>query len=664
MRTKRIRLAIALVLAVGMTGSFLVSSPTIGAVPLGARIHGGAFKPIFRGTLPPLSEIAARRPGRPRGAGSDAAAELEIIRRHQEQLGEEGGGEPAVTAPIPSGKNLPVKNHGPDLKASWQGSNHFDSRYADGGNQFSGEPPDQGLCAGNGFVMETVNSVVQVYDEVGHRLLAGQPGAPGGGAVGISLNQAFGYPSEFVRPDGPFGPFLFDINCYYDAQTRRWFHLADDLEQDPTTGDFTGRSRLDLAVSTSANPLGRWKLYSWAGQNDGTQGTPNHTCDLGPCFPDYPQLGADANGIYITVNEYSFNGTDYNGVQLYALSKADLVDGAHAPTALLFENLKVPELYQKAFTLRGAQSRPGSFERAKGGTEYFISSTAGDGTETGNLTGGSDNVVVWALTNTSSLGGHAPDPVLTHTVVDTIPYALPPLALQKPGKTPLLRCINIGAACSGLDAPFQQEGPYPLDAGDTRMMSSFFSHGVLWGTLDTSLKGKGGSEFGPDNDFAPDPIRERAGVAYFAIRPMLAGGLRARVLQQGAFGVKNANLTFPSFAMGKGKDGVLGATLVGPTMYPSAVYVKIGLGMKPQAVRVAARGKGPDDGFTGTFFGDFRPRWGDYGFAVPGDGDSVWFAAEYIAQRCGFAEFFNDPDCGGTRSFFANWSTRVSRVKT
>jgi hypothetical protein len=661
MRVKRTRLAVACALAASVTAA-LLAAPTVGvAAGASAGVHGSPFGVIFRGTLPRLSTIAAAPATTARVADSDAAAELEIIRRHQEQRAE-GAGEPTVTVPTPSAPNLPVMGAGADLKRSFEGVNHFDSRFSDQGNQFSGEPPDQGLCAGNGYVMETVNTSMQIYDEAGTPLLEGQTGVPGSGPVGVSLTQAFGYPPTFVRPAGPFGPFLFDVSCYYDAQTRRWFHLSDNLEQDPVTGDFTGRNRLDLAVSTSANPLGRWHLYSWASQNDGRQGTPDHMCDGGPCFADYPHIGADANGIYITVNEYSFFGSDYNGVQLYAFSKADLEDGGAYPTTLLYENLRVPELRQKAFTLRAAQSRPDSFEWRAGGVEYLISSTAGDGSETGNTTGGSDNVVVWALMDTSSLNSLHPDPVLHHTVVDTIPYVLPPLGLQKDGPTPLLDCINLGVDCVGDPAPFVQEGPYPLDSGDTRMMSSFFAKGVLWGTLDTGLKGAGGSNYGPDNDFAPTPIDEKAGVAYFAIRPSLAGGLGATVLQQGAFGVRNANVTYPSFAMGKGNIGVLGATLVGPDRYPSAVYVKVGLGMDPSVVRVAARGVGPDDGFTGTFEGGFRPRWGDYGYAVPGEDGSVWLAHEYIAQRCSFATFLSDTTCGNTRSFFANWSTRVYKV--
>ena len=57
-----------------------------------------------------------------------------------------------------------VAGSNPELANSFDGLNHFDQRTANGGNQFSLEPPDQGLCAGNGFVVEVVNSVIQVWD--------------------------------------------------------------------------------------------------------------------------------------------------------------------------------------------------------------------------------------------------------------------------------------------------------------------------------------------------------------------------------------------------------------------------------------------------------------------------------------------------------------------
>src|SRR5205814_1244087 len=60
-------------------------------------------------------------------------------------------------------------------------------------------------------------------------------------------------------------------------------------------------------------------------QDDGTQGTPVHpNC---PCLGDYPHIGADANGVYLTTNEFPFSG-GFNSAQIYAVSKRDLVAGA------------------------------------------------------------------------------------------------------------------------------------------------------------------------------------------------------------------------------------------------------------------------------------------------------------------------------------------------
>ena len=46
------------------------------------------------------------------------------------------------------------------------GLNHFDQRFAGTGDytntQFSLEPPDQALCVGNGFVVESVNTAIRV----------------------------------------------------------------------------------------------------------------------------------------------------------------------------------------------------------------------------------------------------------------------------------------------------------------------------------------------------------------------------------------------------------------------------------------------------------------------------------------------------------------------
>ena len=66
------------------------------------------------------------------------------------------------------------------------------------------EPPDQGLCAGGGYVMEFINNALAIYDKSGSQLLAPVGSAP-----------AFQQPTS---------DFFSDPRCYYDAPTKRWFY--------------------------------------------------------------------------------------------------------------------------------------------------------------------------------------------------------------------------------------------------------------------------------------------------------------------------------------------------------------------------------------------------------------------------------------------------------
>src|SRR5262249_3706837 len=67
---------------------------------------------------------------------------------------------PSDHVPTPAGNSISGSNPG---FTGFNGLSHRDQRLADGGNQFSLEPPDQGLCAGNGFVLEPINTALQAY---------------------------------------------------------------------------------------------------------------------------------------------------------------------------------------------------------------------------------------------------------------------------------------------------------------------------------------------------------------------------------------------------------------------------------------------------------------------------------------------------------------------
>ena len=280
----------------------------------------------------------------------------------------------------------------PEVVLSFEGLNHRNSRLAFGGNQYSGEPADQGVCAGNGFILETVNSVLRVFD------------ANTGVAVTnpIALNEFYGFPPAITRPTGaPFGPFTFDVGCHFDPDSGRWFHLAVDLDQDPATGDYTGKNYLDLAVSATGNPTGDWNIYRIPAMNDGTEGTPNHNCAGGPCFGDFPHLGVDRNGVFITTNEFPLFGDGFTGAQVYAMSKKALTSGSANLNLFLFDTSQ-PQWQAKegepGFTLWPALSTDKQFSGSQGGTAYFVSSNA-----VFTWDGASSEMIVWAVSNTQSL---------------------------------------------------------------------------------------------------------------------------------------------------------------------------------------------------------------------------------------------------------------------
>ncbi len=129
----------------------------------------------------PIGSLARRSPSvRANLAGPENPLDPELYRVHsREGQALEGGdaiheGErPAPHATVTKGVS------GIGGGTSFDALNHFDSRYNDGGNQFSGEPPDQGLCASKTREFEIVNSAVQVYTTSGHALIAGTPAHPG-----------------------------------------------------------------------------------------------------------------------------------------------------------------------------------------------------------------------------------------------------------------------------------------------------------------------------------------------------------------------------------------------------------------------------------------------------------------------------------------------------
>src|SRR5256714_2138767 len=349
----------------------------------------------------------------------------------------------------------------PQFVSGFEGLNHYQQRYSRGGNQFSVEPPDQGMCAGNGYVLEAVNDVLNVFDATtGASVLPDNTatnivaGFPRNVNHAVDLNSFYGYPPAINRSTGVRGQFVTDPSCIYDAATQRFFVVVLTLNTNPN-GSFTLVNHLDIAVSQTSNPTGGWNIYHTDVTNDGgnTGGV-----NPGPYLGDYPHIGADANGFYITTNAYPWCCNGFSGAQIYAFSKAQLAAGAalvnmqHIDTSGMVNAPSDAGSTQPGFTVWPAQSPgAGNFNLDNGGTEYFMSSNAADeATHPKAGTGGNyvgNQVVVWTLSNTASLGS-APALSLSNKLVGSETYALPPKQKQ-PGSgtlatmdTPQGFCIN------------------------------------------------------------------------------------------------------------------------------------------------------------------------------------------------------------------------------
>jgi len=604
------------------------------------------------------------------------------------------GGGPSMT----SGKKA---KSNPTFKFGFQGLNFYQQRYARGGNQFSVEPPDQGMCVGNGYVVEAVNDVFNVYsaatgasvlpDNTATNIVSGFPRNVN---HAIDLNSFYGYAPAINRSTGVRGPFVTDPSCLYDAQTQRFFVVVLTLEVNPTSGAFTTVNRLDIAVSQTSNPTGGWNIYGVDVTNDGTN---TGGVNPGPYLGDYPHIGADANGFYITTNAYPWCCNGFSGAQIYAFSKAQLAAGAasvtmqHIDTSGMVNAPSDAGSTQPGFTLWPAQS-PGTsqFNLANNGTEYLLSSNAADeaqkpvsgaaGTRTSN------QVIAWTLTNTASLNAATPAVGISNRIVIVGQYGVPPKQ-QQPGSgmladkntTPDVAqgdCINDTTTqlfngqfgCWRLlfvAEPAHTEVISRPDSNDTRMQQVMYANGKVWGALDTALN--------------PDGGPQRAGIAWYIVNPD-AGS----IVKSGYLGATGYDFTYPAIGVTASGRGVMAFTATGNTLNPSAAYAPIDASAGVGAWNVVNGGTGAarDDGFTSyraqVGGNPPRTRWGDYGAAAV-DGNSVWIASEYIGGACDYTNwggpFFAGGTgdnllgtCGGashgpgTRAALGNWSTRISKL--
>ena len=232
------------------------------------------------------------------------------------------------------------------------------------------------------------------------------------------------------------------------------------------------------------------------------------------CIGDFPHIGTDNYGVYLTTNEYRSSATAQKVASLHRFADLCVLQvatdrNAASPTMVSFENPALGPF--RSFTVWPAISPAGQASNESGGTEFFLSSTLGDGSETGNLAPSENRIGVWAITNTSSIDSAEPNLKLSNKLIKADTYTMPP-ATQKDGPTPLRDCINDTSDLFGTDPAtganlgcwylfFDPPAPphadlTTMDSSDTRMNQVIYSGGRLYGAIGTGVKVGGSTRAG------------------------------------------------------------------------------------------------------------------------------------------------------------------------
>lgn len=237
---------------------------------------------------------------------------------------------PTPTAPVPA-DSVPLADPGPgsDLAAPPSGDPRQIIRQSFDGISFLGSrifiPPDTNAAVGNGFVVETVNVQIRVFDKASGALLLDEP-----------LATFFG---AFSGGD----PYVL-----YDDTADRWYVSAFDSND----------SGLFLAVSLDGNPLHGF-LPTF------------HLTNVGG-FPDYEKPGFNKDAIFISFNNFGPGGG--------AAATIASIDKQAALLGTLTYFVSHPEFQFRAMPpaqMHLSQDRGGNWY-APAGVEWFVSTDGND----------------------------------------------------------------------------------------------------------------------------------------------------------------------------------------------------------------------------------------------------------------------------------------------
>lgn len=208
-------------------------------------------------------------------------------------------------------------------------------------------PPDTHGDVGPNHYVQSVNSSIKIFDKTGTAL---------NGTNGTTYNSFF---SPLVTSGTPCGSFNNgDGFVFYDHIADRWvvsdFAFPGSL---PGVGPFYQC----VGVSKTSDPVaGGWWLYA-------LQVDPANPTWIG----DYPKMSLWPDAYYLSVNMFDGPSLAFTGVRVYALPRADLINGTGAPNPGAVAFTILPAGLGDSYSLVPATFRAGLAPPA-GTPEYFM----------------------------------------------------------------------------------------------------------------------------------------------------------------------------------------------------------------------------------------------------------------------------------------------------
>lgn len=244
-------------------------------------------------------------------------------------------------------------------------------------------PPDPIMAVGPNHVVAMINVSFRIFDKNGTLL------------KNIAASSFFNALPGSLSPNDP--------QVIYDHYANRWVMM---WMTSPTATDH----RHLFAVSDDDNPLGTWYQWSTSGISVGDSLTPN--------WGDYPALGYDSLGIYVSSRQFSLAGGSFAYNRLRVFPKAQMYTNNAAPITFNdFWDFRDPET-ESLFD--GIRPMNGYSRSSK---SFFVNIPA---------TNPVNYVTLWTMTDP------AVSPSMTAENITVGQYRTPTQPLQLGGGSPLL----------------------------------------------------------------------------------------------------------------------------------------------------------------------------------------------------------------------------------